>query len=121
VEKRFLKAAPAERYEVAAGYIDLFRALDVDAVVLGCTHFLFLAEEFTKAAAADVAIFDSRTGVAKRALSVLNERRNGQQSARSMPCADRLFVTGDAPFEETWPLFASFFKLNFQGALGQAE
>lgn len=117
VEKRFPCAPADERLRVASGYVDRFRSLDVDAVVLGCTHFLFLAEEFVEAAAQDIAIFDSREGVAKRALSVLTERRGGGPATRSSGAADRCYVTGGEPFEETWSLFSSFFDLDFKGNL----
>ena len=117
VEKRFPHASEEERQRVASGYIDRFRSLDVDAVVLGCTHFLFLAEEFSHAAAADIAIFDSRDGVARRALTVLNERRGGDSGLAADGTADRFYVTGGAPFEETWMIFASHFNLEFMGNL----
>ncbi|MFA6505483.1 MAG: glutamate racemase [Treponemataceae bacterium] len=115
VEKEYMKASDSSRFEVASSYIKRFRALDVDAVVLGCTHFLFLAEEFKKSGGDDIAVFDSREGVAKRALSVLREKRNGNPAPRT--ARDRFFVTGSEPYEEKWSLFASYFDLDFSGAL----
>jgi glutamate racemase len=116
VEKRFLAATVADRLSVAAGYIDRFRSLDVDAVVLGCTHFLFLAEEFSQSAVPDIAVFDSREGVAKRALAVLEERRNGGP-IQGIRGPDRCYVTGENSAEDTWSAFSAFFNLEFEGSL----
>lgn len=118
VEKEYMISSAARRFELASSYIERFRALDVDAVVLGCTHFLFLAEEFQKAGGEDIAVFDSRDGVAKRALAVLKDKSEGCYAASTE--SDRFFVTGGEPFDQKWPLFASFFNLAFAGSLDAA-
>ncbi len=117
VEKEYPGASAERRRETAAGYVARFRALEVDAIVLGCTHFLFLAEEFKQAASPEIAVFDSRTGVANRALSILGDR--GALPAASEPAAehDALYVTGKPPYEDTWAVFSSFFDLRFNGCL----
>jgi len=113
VEKEFPTASPDRLGEIAASYVERFRVLDVDAVVLGCTHFLFLAEQFKKAASDGIAIFDSREGVANRAIALLP---TGDDDGASL-VPDRLFVTGGEPFEAKWKTFASFFDLDFKGSL----
>jgi glutamate racemase len=113
VEKRYPVASPAERSRVASAYVDRFRALGVDAIVLGCTHYLYLVDEFAAAGAPDIAVYDSRTGVAKRALSLLLEA--DALAERFALGAGRLYVTGDRLFEDHWQDFASLFGLDFAG------
>lgn len=47
---------------------------EVKAVVLGCTHFVFLREVIEKVLGADVAIFDGNLGTVKHLLQTLEER-----------------------------------------------
>jgi len=123
VEHRYIQATPQERSEAVAGYVRKFRELHVDALVLGCTHFLFLAPEFAVAAAPDMVLFDSRSGVAKRAIALLEELPTmpkakttpGRASAQGAP---RMYVTGDAPLETQWSAFASHFGLELSAKPG---
>jgi glutamate racemase len=78
VERRLAAASGEERLRVAGTYIERFRSLGVDAVVLGCTHFLFLVDEFRAAGASGgcaVKIYDSLEGVCARAEALLAEIR----------------------------------------------
>jgi len=103
VENDFIASSRAERESMASNYIERFRALGVDSLVLGCTHFLYLAEEFAKAAGGDMKVFDSRAGVAERAASLLQAR--GTTGERV------LYVTGTRPLEESWHRFAGLFRI----------
>ena len=53
-------------------YIARFREAAVDSVVLGCTHFLFLADEFRAGAFPDITIYDSTEGISNRVESILD-------------------------------------------------
>jgi len=122
VEHRFIQASQQERAEAVAGYVGKFRELDVDALVLGCTHFLFLAPEFAAAATPGMVLFDSRAGVAKRALALL-EALPGTADAtdKNLPSrllASRMYVTGSARLEPQWAAFASHFALELSPTPG---
>jgi glutamate racemase len=101
-------------------YLDRIRAAGADAVVLGCTHFLFLREAFRAAAGEGIGIYDSVNGVITRVESLL-DARTLRATARIVPMledlppsglkpplsdeTDRrnlLLLTGDAPPEERW-------------------
>jgi glutamate racemase len=71
VEHTMDGASKAERLEAARPYVELFRAAGADGLVLGCTHFLFLLDEFRELAGADMTVYDSLSGVALRAESLL--------------------------------------------------
>jgi glutamate racemase len=66
VEHRLETATAQERAEQVLPYIQRFRAQKVDALVLGCTHFLLLKQEFIEAGTPDMRIFDSVEGVTKQ-------------------------------------------------------
>jgi glutamate racemase len=66
VEHRLETASAQERTEQVQPYIRRFRAQKVDALVLGCTHFLLLKQDFTEAGTPDMRIFDSVEGVTKQ-------------------------------------------------------
>ena len=141
VEHRYALSDRGERLATAERYIRRFRELDVDAIVLGCTHFLFLADEFVEAGGVDIAIFDSREGVAKRAASLLStaaapapvaETDGGaggmgggaggaDVSDASGGAAGRVFITGTAPAEPSWKELPALFGLEFAGVLGAAR
>jgi glutamate racemase len=116
VEKRFLEARAEERRAAVESWVAAFRAAGVDGIVLGCTHFLFLLEEF-RAAAPDITIFDSVEGVCQRTEALAAP---GYSSAGEEPRRTGLFVTGGAPVEEKWRLWASRFGMSvaiLEGAL----
>ncbi|MDR0389374.1 MAG: glutamate racemase [Spirochaetaceae bacterium] len=73
-------ASKAERLDVIRPYVEKFRVAGADSIVLGCTHFLFLLDEFRELAGKDMTVYDSISGVASRAESLLSRqglRRGG--------------------------------------------
>jgi glutamate racemase len=125
VEHRYASSSRAERLAVVEGYINRFRELGVDSIVLGCTHFLFLADEFIEVGGDEIAIFDSREGVARRAVSLLatldaSERSTSKNDEGLIRAGSegKVFVTGAAPIEASWGDFAELFGMTFAGSLG---
>ncbi|GMO47790.1 MAG: glutamate racemase [Termitinemataceae bacterium] len=55
-------------------YIEIFREKNADGIVLGCTHFLFLAQQFRNTAGSDIKIFDSIEGVCARVETLIDAR-----------------------------------------------
>ncbi|MDR0527784.1 MAG: aspartate/glutamate racemase family protein [Spirochaetaceae bacterium] len=90
VEKRFLDSKEEERLEAVRSIIDEFRSKGVDGIVLGCTHFLFLRNEFCALCAPDIKIYDSLEGVCRMAArSLPSAARSLPSAARSLPSAER--------------------------------
>lgn len=83
VEKQFLDSSPVERLDIARRYAGEFRKAGADGLVLGCTHFLFLRDEFCAAAQPDITIYDSLEGVCQRAASFAGE---GAQDYHILSC-----------------------------------
>jgi len=97
VEGRLDIAGADEKREMARRYLNQFRAAGVDAIVLGCTHFLFLEDEFRQEAAPDITVFESVEGIAHRIESLLGATDEAGDAGEN-----RLLLTGTAPPENSW-------------------
>jgi glutamate racemase len=84
VEHRLFSATRDERLAAVRPSVDAMLEAGVDAIVLGCTHFLYLAAEFAELAGPAVRIVDSRDGVAAQLRRVVNA---GTPGAGSPPTA----------------------------------
>ncbi len=115
VENRLFEAGPAERLAAVRPAVDALKAEGADAIVLGCTHFLFLAPEFAEAAGSGVRIVDSRDGVASQLRRVLSSGA-GLNAARP-PEPDAMYLSGEGPFGAKYEGFAARFGLRPAGIL----
>ena len=95
VEHHFDKACEKGKKQTAEKYIDLFRAESVNSLVLGCTHFLFLLEEFRRAAAPDIEVFDSLEGITKRVEFLLDENKGALRAEKDFKPSHRLILTSE--------------------------
>jgi glutamate racemase len=102
VEEHFDKADEKEKKEIVKKYIDLFRAEGVDSLVLGCTHFLFLLDEFQKEAAPFIKIFNSLDGITKRIEYLLDENNGAIRTEINYRHVNRLLLTGNKTAESSW-------------------
>jgi len=111
VEERLDSASPEEKREMARRYLGRFREAGVDAIVLGCTHFLFLEEDFRREAAPDIAVFESIEGISHRIESLLGATaETGDASTENY-----LLLTGTTPPEPSWVSWAE--RLGFSLSL----
>ncbi len=120
VETGLYRARPEERQERVRQEVDRFTREGIDALVLGCTHFLHLEAEFrTLLEARGIMLVDSREGVSRQARRVLAaaEKKAGEPAANASPNgADALYVTGRRPLEDRYQWFASQYGLALQDA-----
>ncbi len=122
VEQDLLAASRAERLARVAPEVQRFRHARIDTLVLGCTHFLHLEEEFRELLAADgIRVIDSREGVARQVARLLGAPSEGAArggGAQASTPVGSFYVTGLPPIEERYRLFAERFGLALAGALG---
>lgn len=126
VEQRFDCADEEEKTNIVRKYVEIFRAGGVNSIVLGCTHFLYLIEEFKREASPSITIFDSLEGITNRIETLLNENGNalrasalrtnspcascGEVSRAEQDCRFRLLLTGTEPIETSWKKKAEVFN-----------
>lgn len=70
IELHYFTATKEERMAAIKPALDYFAQNDCDTIILGCTHFTHVANEFIEAAAPNVSIIDSREGVSRQAIKV---------------------------------------------------
>jgi len=115
VQLHYGASTPAERLEKVQQYTEQFRSAGVDSIVLGCTHFLLLQEEFRAAAGKDIGIYDSMEGISRRVEYILDEDggklRAGADADSTIPI---VIVTGEAPLEPYWEQLCRRFGFSFE-------
>jgi glutamate racemase len=102
VEQRFDEADENEKKETVKNYIDIFRAAGVDTLVLGCTHFLFLLEEFRRQASPFIKIFDSLDGITKRIEFLLDEENSALRAGKDTKKENCILLTGTRQADSAW-------------------
>ena len=91
---------------------EFFRKNGADTVILGCTHFIYLEEIFREILGPEINIVDSREGVGKRAISLLE-----QIKPRECPEKDLFFTTSEAQMPENYRYIPESFGLEFGGEI----
>jgi glutamate racemase len=120
VERRCLDASPEEKRGAVLPWIKRFREAGVDAMVLGCTHFLFLRDEFRREAEGDIAVFDSLSGISGRIESLLDEKDLRVSAENGAQKNGRFIVTGGDPPLSSWQRWADHLGFSLS-LLEQAE
>ncbi len=111
VEHRLHTASEDERRGAVLPYIEYFTNQQVDGLVLGCTHFLFLLEEFTSLVPAEMRVYHSLDGVARRVQTFLPEAYKNVTPHTEHTEYEKLLVTGEGPITESWQWFSRRYAL----------
>jgi len=102
IELHFDSSGEREKIEIVKKYIEAFRAANVKTVVLGCTHFLFLLEEFRREASPSIEVFDSLAGITKRIEYLLDENDGKLRAQKDSLAAYKLLLTGGETEKNLW-------------------
>jgi glutamate racemase len=123
VEDVMERCTPEQKTARVQAEVDRFRDAEIDALVLGCTHFLHLEPEFRVLLEKEgIRLVDSRDGVAHQVqrllgngVATIRDAAGPPREAGRQP--DGLYVTGASPIEERYRYFASQFGLQLAGAI----
>lgn len=97
IEKKLFTASEAERVAAVTPAVEYFRSQGADTIILGCTHFIHMAEDIQKAAGSGIRVIDSRDGVVKQAMRVIGSVPTGAPKVdRSAVGADGLLKAAEA-------------------------
>ena len=98
--------------------VDFFKDNGCDVIILGCTHFLNIADEIQDMAGENITVVDSRNGVVKHALVVADMDKSHTASDKYTE-KDSLYVTGfsDKNDESEYNLITEKYGMIFQGKL----
>ncbi len=101
IEHNLYTATESEIQSAIAPAVDFFQKQQCDTVILGCTHFIHLADTIQNAFGKEVTVVDSREGVVKQALRVISSD-TGSSVGELPPGMKNLtfFCTGANPAQE---------------------
>jgi len=102
VENSIDSAGEKEKTEIVKKYINIFREKGIDTLVLGCTHFLYLLDEFKREAEPEIKIFDSLEGITNRIEFLLNENSSALRAQKEHACSRKFILTGTQPPDSSW-------------------
>jgi glutamate racemase len=112
-EFHYLTAPPEQRLAAVRRELGPLLEEEVDAVVLGCTHFVLLEQEFRTLLPERTALIDSREGVTNRIVSLLEA---GTMESEKTGTAE-LYLRGGTGEEQRYRAFAERFDLRYCGRL----
>lgn len=94
--------------------VDFFIENKVDHVVIGCTHFIFLEKYLRKMFPPEISIIDSREGVGKQAVKLINEYN---VICENSGISSNFYLTSDNGRQEYYSRVAQMFSLKYAGIL----
>ena len=108
VEYDFFTTTSAEKRAAIAAELEQGIPAGIDTIVLACTHFILIEEELRQVLGRGIRLVDSREGVTRQLVRVLSAEK---LAAESCDGRNRLYLTGPAPPEERYRLFAARYGL----------
>jgi len=114
VENDFFSSDSIEKTKIIENAVYQFKKMNVDTVVLGCTHFIYISDILKLKLGKNISVIDSRDGVGNQIISLL-EKDNMFSELKS---EDRFYCTGNAISEVSYREFASMFGLSYGGVIG---
>jgi glutamate racemase len=112
VENEFSAADPAARRAAVLPACKFFLDEGVDSLVLGCTHFIHLIDEFRLALGSRVSLIDSVEGVGRQVLRRLAETGIGEEEEKSF----RIYTSGPVR-GRSYDDFAALYGAVYKGIL----
>ncbi len=121
VENNFFSSTEKEKSDLVLQASEYFEKLHIDALVLGCTHFVYLKDYFKKSFSKNIDIIDSVEGVSLQIIRIIKEdtsgkiRKNGTMTKEKN--ADMFYITGNQFNKEKYVNFSHEFNLAWGGQL----
>ncbi len=119
VELNYFTTSEGEKIEVLKPAVEYFKSEEVDTLVVGCTHFIFVEELLQHMLDGSAKVIDSRRGVAQQTLRIL-EQESISRFGQPQPESGRLFVSGnglDQAAEQRYRSFSRLYELEWSGVL----
>jgi len=120
IEHDFFTASPSDKKAAVKPAVDFFAEQEADTIILGCTHFLHMADTIAEAAGTNVRIVDSKEGVVNQALRMCTQRAGAGDSGCKSPRSDdcTFFISGSGGADEkSYKVLAEKLKIPYGGSL----
>ncbi len=113
VEKSYVYSSREQNLEMVERVIKPIKERGIDTLVLACTHFLLMEEEFRQVLGQKIRAVDSREGVVRQLIRVMSE--NGLFD--KMDGLHTFYVTGDGEPEARYAIISKRYGLQLAGNL----
>ncbi len=113
VETSYFSSTEEAKMKVVSESVEYFNSRNINSLVLGCTHFVYLVDYFKKSLGGSVDIIDSREGVSKQIQRII--RSESLVSANKT--TDIFYITGSETNQSNYLKFAGEFDLEWGGIL----
>ena len=114
VEYELFKVTKKEKLEFLSDTLSSLKSYDIDVVVLACTHFLLLEDEFKEVLGMNISVIDSREGVVKQLRRMLDKMKIRSNSNSKY---NKFYITGDNQPEDRYKKIAEKYNLKFSGII----
>ena len=118
VEERWLDEGEYGALPVLERALDELKTSRVRSVVMGCTHFLHVLKPISESLGPDVLLVDSRDGVGRRILSLLDKENRTEPTKTADNSGSGIFLVTQNDSEERHRRFASRYGLEWKGVVG---
>ena len=98
IEHDFFTASEADKKAAVKPAVNFFLENGTDTIILGCTHFLHIADVIAQEAGKEVQVVDSKEGVVNQALRVAPADSAVHSKACSIDCT--FFISGPSGIDE---------------------
>ncbi|MCK5198427.1 MAG: glutamate racemase [Spirochaetales bacterium] len=113
VENSYFTSTENDKMVIVSKAWEYFINCKIDALVLGCTHFVYLKDHFNRSLGSSVDIIDSQEGVSKQILRII-QRESLQSNNKTK---DLFFITGSKFDQSNYLQFADEYGLLLEGRL----
>lgn len=114
VEQKLLEASEEEILEILKPAADYFTEKNVDYVILGCTHFLFIDKYLEKLFPENIKTIDSREGVSKQILRLSGFHTTASCNKKNSVKKGEFYVTIE---NNNYEKIAEQFFLEYRGVI----
>ncbi|HPX26277.1 MAG TPA: glutamate racemase [Treponemataceae bacterium] len=109
IEYNYLFSTKEERYKALEGAHQFFSSRNIDTLILACTHFIHLTKEIQELFGSGVAVIDSREGVVKQAIRLIEGSAVNTDKKTSQKSSAVFYYTGNKD-EKTITSYSSLMK-----------
>lgn len=109
IEYNYSSSTKKERFKALEGAYQYFSSQGIDTLILACTHFIHLTKEFQELFGPGVSVIDSREGVVKQAIRLLQHEQYSSSKEKLQKSTSVFYYTGDKD-EKTIESYESVMK-----------
>ena len=113
VETSYFTSTEEARMKIVSESVEYFSRRNINSLVLGCTHFVYLTDYFKKSLGDSVDIIDSREGVSKQIQRIIKSESLASESKTR----DIFYMTDSKASQSNYSKFAGEFDLEWGGSI----